>query len=320
MIRFVKLRILQRMVKHWVLMLTGRSYWHAPQGMGTAFVPDALEGYFNDMTAKTVWQGPQNSQGLPLVEAHGELVLFPTTLFQKALGHWDLMLKGPNISEHKEEFLKIAYWALETQDAQGGWPLWPLLKQSFPSLYSGMTQGEGISVLVRAYKITQDERLMHAARRAVVPMAREINEGGVSRRTPEGIVLEEFPYAHLNGVFNGWVFAVFGLRDFLFIDNNIEARRLLEDSVSALVKMLPQYRMAYWSKYDLSGNIASPFYHDLHIAQLKALAFSFPEHEKEFNEMHITFKKFSESKINRVRAMGVKLRQKLIKPSEVVIR
>jgi len=27
----------------------------------------------------------------------------------------------------------------------------------------------------------------------------------------------------------------------------------------------------YWSYYDLSGNIASPFYHNLHIEQLKVM-------------------------------------------------
>ncbi len=298
----------------------GRSYWHAPQSLGSQFESHKLAGYFNDMKAKTEWQGPRSEQGFPLVDAHGELILFPTTLFQKALGHWDQMLSREHQREHHEnEFLKLALWALKTQDAHGGWTIWPLLHMSFPSLYSAMTQGEGISVLVRAYSLSCDVRFLRAAEEAVRPMLIEVSEGGVARKVPEGVILEEFPRLQTDGVLNGWIFALFGLRDLLMVTDHPDARMMLKESISTLVKLLPKYEMSYWSYYDLTGKVASPFYHQLHIAQLSALELSFPEHEANFRRARLLFESYASSTPNKTRAMVVKLYQKLIKPPAVVV-
>ena len=45
----------------------------------------------------------------------------------------------------------------------------------------------------------------------------------------------------------------------------------LMKSVNTLVNILPQFDCAYWSMYDLDGKITSPFYHNLHIAQMKVM-------------------------------------------------
>ncbi len=285
-----KVNKVSSLLRHWIPMLLGKSYWHVPQGLGKLFVPGKLEGYYNDLTLKTLWNGPEDERGLPVNEIEGKRIHFPTALFQKALGHWDLWLSSVQEKEfHCSAFLNIAQWAKETQDEQGGWAVWPLLGLQYASPYSAMTQGEGISVLVRAYLLTQDPGYLDAARRAV-------------------------------GLINGWVFALFGLYDYLLIKDSSEVRNILEKTLSALVAYLPSYNAGYWSYYDLSGHLASPFYHRLHIAQLEALSLVFPEHGQVWNRLR---EQFMHQEINvfcRTRAVIVKAYQKLRNPPEVILK
>lgn len=309
------------LLRRWGTMLLGRSYWHVPQGVGRLFAPGRLCGYYNDSTAKVRWNGPVDEAGLPLNEFSGRQVHFPTTLFQKALGHWDLWLaSGQKDEAHRTAFLNIARWAVETQDEQGGWPLWPLLGLRYASPYSAMTQGEGISVLVRAYLLTQDPVYLDAARRALGPMQKPLKDGGTCRVVPEGLILEEVPAEKYKAILNGWVFALFGLYDYLLIQGSSEVCQMLERSLSALVAHLPSYNAGYWSYYDLSGHLASPFYHRLHIAQLEALNLAFPEHARVFNRLREHFMHQETKFFYRIRAVVVKAYQKLRNPPEAVLK
>jgi len=301
-------------------MLTGQSYYHQPQRLGKAFRPDELAGYFNDLTAKTRWDGPTDEEGIPInFTEGGDAVYFTTTVVQKALGHWDKWLLSRDAKE-KEAFLTICNWLVKNQDKQGGWSLWPQVGLSLPSPYSAMTQGESISALVRAWHLTGDEIYLSAARRALRLMFVPVEKGGVVRRLPNGVLFEEVPSWHLNGILNGWIFALFGLYDFLLAEEDLDVRRLLEESLRTLIAYLPRYNAGYWSLYDLQGNLASPFYHRLHIAQLKALELAFPEHVDVFSRYRYTFNQQLASWANRTRALVVKAWQKLRNSPEVVLR
>jgi len=309
------------LLRRWRAILLRRSYWHVPQGLGRLFAPGRLWGYYNDLTAKARWNGPVDQAGLPVNEFSGRQIYFPTTLFQKALGHWDLWLaSGQKDEANRTAFLNIARWAVKTQDEQGGWPVWPLLGLRYASPYSAMTQGEGISVLVRAYLLTQDADYLDAARRALGPMQKPLQEGGTCRVVSEGLILEEVPAEKYKAILNGWVFALFGLYDYLLIADSSEVRQMLERSLSALVAHLPSYNAGYWSYYDLSGHLASPFYHRLHIAQLEALSLAFPEHDQVFNRLREQFMRQKMNVFCRTRAVVVKAYQKLRNPPEVILK
>ena len=309
------------LLRRWGTVLLGRSYWHVPQGLGRSFVPGRLCGYYIDLTAKTRWNGLVDEAGLPVNEFRGKQVYFPTTLLQKALGHWDLWLtSGQEDEVHRSAFLNIARWAVETQDEQGGWPVWPLVGLRYASPYSAMTQGEGISVLVRAYQLEQDPVYLDAARRALGPMHKPLKDGGTGRVVPEGLILEEVPIEKYKAILNGWVFALFGLYDYLLTEDSSEARQMLERSLSALVAHLPSYNAKYWSYYDLSGHLASPFYHRLHIAQLEALSLVFPEYAQVFNRLREQFMRQEMNVFCRTGAVMVKAYQKLRNPPEVILK
>jgi hypothetical protein len=302
------------LANHWFNMLRGKSYWHAPQGLGRKFVPGELLGYYNDITQKIEWNGLVDAKGIPMQKKHtGEIYYFPTTVFQKALGHWDVWLESKQKdTEQHTKFLNIAQWALEAQDDKGGWEILALP-------YSAMTQGEGASVLIRAFSNTGDKIYLRAAKRALILMLTPLEEGGTSRYVSEGVVLQEYPKGSYDSALNGWIFALYGLYDFTLLENCAEIQQALDNSLNALVAYLPKYNSGFWSFYDLSGNITSPFYHQLHIAQLQALELTFPNYKNYFAQTRLIFEKQKSSLLNRTQALIVKGYQKLYNPPTTVI-
>ena len=309
------------MLGNWRRMLFGKSYWHTSPGLGRHFVAGALEGYFRDYSGKVQWQGPVDVAGMPLVRiGGGRQVVFPTTVFQKALGHWDAWIEsGRSDAAQQKAFLAAVRWAVSAQDERGGWPCWSVLGLRRPSDYSAMTQGQGISVLVRAGGVTADAVFLESARRALGPMLAPVAEAGCARWEPAGLVLEETPCDPPNTILNGWIYALFGLYDLLLAVPVEEARQALESTVEALAACLPRFDAGYWSYYDTAGNLASPYYHEAHIGQLRALEMVFPGHAV-FHEMRAVFERQAASRLNRLRAVCRKAIQKLMNPPEEIFR
>src|ERR671921_1110495 len=308
-----------RMANRYGKMLVGNSYWHRDQGLGRQFVPGRLSGYYNDLSSKIEWQGPVDQVGLPLVRTPGGTCVHqPIILLQKALGHWDIWLgSGRQSVQHSRSFLQIARWTLDSQDENGGWEAWPPGFRRTGSLpYSAMAQGEAVSVLVRAFSATGDEAYLEGARRGLSPMLLPIEKGGTSWLTSEGLILEEVPFRVPNTILNGWVFALYGLYDFTMADDSQDAQEALEATLSALLARLQMYDAQFWSFYDTSGTLASPFYHRLHIAQLEALELSYPEYAGRFRELRDTFQGQLASRLNVARAVALKGYQKLRHPPE----
>jgi heparosan-N-sulfate-glucuronate 5-epimerase len=305
-----------RMASRYGKMLAGNSYAHRDQDLGKHFVPGRLCGYYNDLSFKTEWRGPVDDAGLPLLRSPGKkLIHHPIVLLQKALGHWDSWLGSEGRSpEHRASFLQIADWAVGSQDDSGGWETWSRLGIPDALPYSAMAQGEAMSVLVRAFSATGDNVYLEGARRALAPMLLPIEKGGTSWRAPEGLILEEVPFREPKTILNGWVFALYGMYDLTIADGSRDVREALDDTLSALLARLQAYDAGFWSFYDTSGTLASPFYHRLHIAQLEALGLSFPERAGRFRELGETFRRQLASRPNVARAVTLKSYQKLRRP------
>lgn len=300
-------------------MATGRSYWHVPQGQGRQFVPGELAGYFNDLTAKTAWTGPVDRWGLPMVRVNGNLQLFPGTVLQKGLGHWDRWMQSRQRSAIQyEAFERAARWAVTAQDDRGGWPL-PATEPASVSPYSAMSQGQGISVLCRAYLITGRDEYISAAVRAADLMLAPMASGGTACFVPEGIVLEENPARPPRTVLNGWIFALFGLYDLDLVLPRETLRAALYSTVKALAALLPAFDSGFWSYYDSDRTLASPFYHRLHIAELRALEMSFPDSSQVFAATADCFERYLGRFTNRLHAVVIKGCQKLWDPPTVII-
>jgi hypothetical protein len=301
-------------MRKWARYATRNSQHHVPQGRGRIYRPHLLEGFFNDLTGKAHWQGLVDEHGVPIIQTdRGNRFSFPITVFQKGLAHWDLwLLSGRTNSCEREKFLIIAEWGVRNIDSNGGWKCWELFGRGTTCPYSSMAQGQGISVLSRAHLLTGDSRYRSAAFLARDEMLDPNSNLGVARREADDLILEEYPGSRMPAVLNGWMFSLMGVQDFQLAFPGERSGEPLEKSLSALANRLSDYDTGYWSQYDLQGRLASPFYHDLHIAQLQALADTFPEHGAVFARTAARWTAYRESPIHKYHAIAVKIRQKLV--------
>ncbi len=305
---------------HWFRMFGGRSYWHAAYGLSPLFKPGELQDYYRDYSSKAEWNGTVDHQGLPLVqEPNGKPFHHPILLAQKALGHWSCWLQSSkNEEKHREKFLQLARWFVASQEPQGAWKLLSMQKPVYTVPYSALAQGQAISVLVRAFVETLDTAYKEAARRGVQFMLQSLQEGGTCRAVTEGLILEEYPRHVPNSVLNGWISALYGLYDWLILAEGPDDTKVLDVTLGTLVKYLPKYNAGYWSCYDLSGSIASPYYHSVHITQLAALEKTFPHYSAQFQVIRKQFERQKNSSFCFARACVCKGIQKVRNPPETV--
>jgi hypothetical protein len=297
-------------LRKWARYASGKSYQHVPQGVGQAFVPGALSGYFNDLTAKADWAGATGPFGVPLVKTDtADGFAFPIVIFQWALGNWDLfVLEGDRA--RLEPVFAAAQWARAAMTEAGGWACWTALRRPVTSVYSAMAQGQGLSLLCRAAVVEPDGGWLEVADLACRFMI--ANAGAGLLRVEDGVhFLEEYPGVAMRSVLNGWLFALVGIHDYALAKRDDGLRALVGQFADDLARALPRYDTGFWSSYDLSGNLASPFYHRLHIAQLRAAALLFPEQRDAFGASADRFERYADSRVNRARAVVVKLVQKL---------
>lgn len=256
-------------IKKWCRMLMGRSILHVNQGLGRSFSTTEIRGYYNDMTEK-VTKEPDilHSQALPVMQTEkGETVVFPVAVFQYGLGAYDLFLQTGEEC-YLNKFLQCAQWAVEKMEKNGAWSNFYFMYPENP--YGAMCQGEGVSLLVRAYVHTQQREYLEAAEKAVAFMMMPLEDGGTADYRGGNVILRE--YTHKEPVLNGWIFAWFGLYDYVTaVSDQGKYRSLMQRSCDSLVSMMELFDSGYWSMYDLAGRITSPFYHNLHIAQLEAM-------------------------------------------------
>jgi hypothetical protein len=307
-----------KLLSHWMKMLTGKSYYHVSQGLGKAFLPNKLNGYFNDMSAKTNWKGPTDEEGIPINQLlDGSTSYFPTTIVQKALGHHDRYILTRDNKE-LDEFLNICDWLLKKQDEKGGWEVEKIMNLIGGLRYSAMPQGEAISALVRAWKLTSNKNYIISAIKAYELMITPIEKGGTAYYKNDELYLEEYPSIEMkNTVLNGWIFALFGIYDLYLATGNEVYQGVFSHSFNTLKNNLHIFDSGFWSYYDEYKSLSSPFYHDLHISQLEAL-FLVTGH---INVKHYIekWKDYRRNIFKRYYAFILKSYQKLKNPSPIVI-
>jgi len=305
----------------WVLwkamrLALGSDYYHLPQPKGKFMARNAVRGYYNDLRLKADWPGERDEEGIPVSRTStGKRLYFPTTLTQYGLGHYDKWLETRD-ETHRREFMKIAQWLAEHQDEQGGWDAFGQIDINAVHPYSAMVQGQAVSLLLRAYQETNNVQYREASVKALDLMLKPVEEGGTARYRDGELFLEEVVQESQNPVLNGWIFAIFGIWDYVLLIPTSRAREVLTETLSTLAKYLDRYDRGYWSNYDWQGSIASPFYHTLHIALLEALYEL--SGEEIFGKTARQWVTYQKSLLNRSRAALQKLWEKALAPQEVV--
>jgi heparosan-N-sulfate-glucuronate 5-epimerase len=238
--------------------------------MGEQFDARTVRGYYIDMRVKAdapAWSG--GDHWLHVVRAQWALGCFERYL----AGEGEVWLEAA--IERAQELVERQ--VLEGPQAGGFLHRQPL-RHTFaldPPWISAMAQGEVASLLVRVFLQTREERYADAARRALLPLSVDTVTGGVRASLDGRSFPEEYPTRPPSFVLNGGIFAMWGLHDVGVGLDDAAARIAFDQAVDTLAEQIARWDLGYWSRYDLFPhpvvNVASSFYHDLHINQLRAM-------------------------------------------------
>jgi hypothetical protein len=285
--------------------------------MNPAADVNKLGQYYLTLGYKAQYAGPFDSNGIPMLDYLGDIGVQynPTAIAQYALGNYNLGQASNNGSYQK--FLQCAEWLRDNLAVSPhGTYLWYYNFDFFPlkaPWYSGLAQGEGLSVLVRAYAGTGEEKFAKAAHHVFQSLCRTIGEGGALFREGEDYWIEEGidPPSH---VLNGFISALWGVHDYFLLTKSPEAGDLFQKCSRTLTKYLPRYDLGFWSIYKLLPpkkikSIASPNYHRLHITQLRVMQLL--TDQKEFGEYADRWENYSKNALFRNLAIAYKIISKM---------
>ena len=244
----------------------------------------------------------------------------PIAIAQFGLGNYNAYrLTGE--AQRRASFLQIAEWMVaHLEHNPKGFLVWmhhfdweyrDTLRAPW---YSALAQGNGISLLARAYAETDDIKFLDAATAAFEVFRHDVKDGGVAFTDAQSdLWLEEYIVDPPTHILNGFMWATWGVYDYWLVTRSVEAREVFDRSVHTIAANLRSFDTGFWSVYEQSGTIlpmiASTFYHLLHITQLKVMEML--TGEKIFSEYAIKWQRYVESRGKRSVAKLLKIAFKL---------
>ncbi|MCF7870433.1 MAG: D-glucuronyl C5-epimerase family protein, partial [Candidatus Omnitrophica bacterium] len=182
------LTYLRRIVSPYILRKNSQlTFWHErPKVNCNSFGKDLGE-YYMTFFDKAGYSGPFDQNGIPLLDYHGKIgkQYNPIAIAQYGLGNYNLHKRNRgNISY--EKFIKSANWLLENLETNEygikvwnhkfNWEYFQILQAPW---YSALAQGQGISLLIRAYIELKEDKYKEAADKAFKSLVTKIEDGGV---------------------------------------------------------------------------------------------------------------------------------------------
>jgi hypothetical protein len=260
------------------------SFWHNEPKVNENFTFDRVGEYYMPFIEKALYEGPFDENNIPVLDYHGKIgkQYNPIAIAQYGLGNFNLY-KRTGEKRYRITFFNIADWLVQhlEQNEHGLWIWNHYFDFEYQSLLkapwcSALAQGQGISVLIRAYLESGDEKYKIAAQKAFESFNRDIDNGGVMVIDAGGdLWFEEYIVNPPTHILNGFIWALWGIYDYHLCFKDKVSLQKYDEALKTIKNNLHRYDTGFWSLYDLSQNkiknIASPFYHKLHIVQLLVL-------------------------------------------------
>jgi len=265
-----------------------------------------------------------DQDGIPMVSTYIDVegskrIYYPISIGQYALAIFHSFLDSQ--SEHdRQRFMRIVDWfyANGELDRRLGCVWRSHVEVPFyglkPGWVSAFAQSRAISVLLRGWQLTGDDRYYERAMLAVKPFWVNTKEGGVRAEFGGETFYEEYPSDPPSHVLNGMMFSLFGLHDLVrVVGRDSEAGKLFQAGVHGLKRNLDRYDLGFWSLYDyfcphgeeVRINPATVHYHHIHLAQLQVL--SRITGERSFGDCHERWRRYLRVH-NKIRAYWLKYR------------
>jgi heparosan-N-sulfate-glucuronate 5-epimerase len=302
------------------------TFWHeAPEENLNASARELGE-YYMLFAQKANYEGAHDSAGIPHLDYRGKIgrQYNPIAIAQYGLGNYNLFRRSGS-TESRDKFWRAADWLVRhlEKNPQGlavwnhhfDWEYRDTLRAPW---YSALAQGQGISVLVRAHQLAKkesdDSRYLDAAQQALASFFKPVTEGGVTFTDAQGdLWFEEYIVSPPTHILNGFIWAAWGIYDYFLATRDQSAQELFTSAVRTLTRNLDRYDLGFWSLYEQSGTrlpmVASPFYHQLHIVQLRVMQRL--TGEEKFAGVADRWESYGRSRSKRTRALCYKSAFKL---------
>lgn len=301
-----------------------------------------LGPYYMLFREKADYAGPYDNDGIPVLDYRGAIgqQYNPIAIAQWGLANGNIFFASGDESR-RERSLKAANWLVSNleQNAHDVWVWnhhfdWEYRDRLKAPWYSGLAQGQGISLLLRAHAMTEEEKYLETAERAFVPLTKRVADGGVlfddeqqslvnknlaaksssDHSASRDLWIEEYIVDPPTHILNGFIWALWGVFDYWLARGDAKAGQLWDRGVESLIANLGRYDAGYWSLYEQSGTrlqmLASPFYHRLHIVQLRVMAKL--TGEAKFTGFAERWEGYEDRRLNRTRALIEKSVYKLL--------
>ncbi|HET9307126.1 MAG TPA: D-glucuronyl C5-epimerase family protein [Candidatus Sulfotelmatobacter sp.] len=306
-------------------ILGGKShltFWHETPTENPNAVPGELGEYYMLFAEKADYRGAYDPAGIPQLDYHGHIGLQynPIAIAQFGLGNCNLWRRTAD-PERRKKFFLIADWlaahlepnahGLAVWNHHFNWEYRDTLKAPW---YSALAQGQGISLLVRAHKESGDSRYLDAAHQAFASFQQPIDTGGVAFIDESGdLWFEEYIVDPPTHILNGFIWALWGVYDYFLATRDHSAHELFSRGIRTLLHNLDRYDVGFWSLYEQAGTrlpmVASRFYHQLHIVQLRVMHRL--TDEEAFTFVADRWENYARSRTKRTRALCYKSAFKL---------
>ena len=231
----------------------------------------------SDWNAPIRWKNPKdklNKEGL--ITRNNQLNA--VTIFQYALVHYDLFVKTKDSSYYKTFITQVEKYALDSSkyilidEDKVGYPYKFNYKGLKAPWYSGMAQGYAISVLLRYYELTHNQKALDVAVKAKNLMLEPMPKGVFKILNDGSYWIEEYPSKQTPQVLNGYFISYIGLYEYCdYFPNDTSASRILKECYKSLKKKNLQYDTGRWLKYNASGGACTPGYMKFQVVEMKHL-------------------------------------------------
>lgn len=299
------------------------TFWYDTPAVNENSFREGSDEYFQEFYGKAEYDGLMDNKGIPMLDYKGAIgpQYNPIAIAQYGLGNFNLYRKNKS-QENLERAIKAGDWLIDNlENNSQGVPVW-MHKFDFEYFrtlkspwYSGLAQGQGISLLVRIYRHTGRGEYLECAKRAFKCMMTEIKDGGTLFVDDKGYRwIEEYITEPVTHIVNGFMWGIWGVYDLWRATGDPGAETLWREGTRTLSDNIHRFDTGYWSMYDLAPlamkNPASSFYHALHIVQLDIM-WRLTGIDM-FRDTYERWKGYMNSKWNKKRALAEKTLFKLV--------